>query len=106
MNAVWSHPQKRNALIRFIAACAYSLFLCWACWFIPEPKFSWFCLLVSSFCFACAFGYRAFFFSNDWYRAQEYKEAIWWYNHPRLDRAISVILLLLIAIAIWRTFHK
>jgi hypothetical protein len=59
---------------------------------------------------ACFFGYRAFFFSDDWFRAKEARRADWWDNHPRLRKTMDVlgylIVVLLILNLIRRTYLK
>ncbi|HXT38841.1 MAG TPA: hypothetical protein VN887_02340 [Candidatus Angelobacter sp.] len=94
----------------FGVACLYVLMTVWLCWFIPDFKIFFAICLVLSAVVACFLGYRAFFFSDDWYRAKEDERADWWYRHPRL-RIVSTAFYwlsysLVFAYFIWRGFFR
>ena len=74
----------------------------------PEIKlglvFMPFCILA-----AMASGYRAFYFSDDWYRAQEHKEQAWYLRHPRLAmtlNAAAIIWMIWLVVHTFRNFVR
>jgi hypothetical protein len=95
---IWNYRGKRRTLAWFVLCClgalAYGIIFC--LW--PEPpsfKVSfWFPISMTALgiILACFFGYRAFFFSDDWFRMKEEREARWWNEHPRLSFACSVLI--------------
>jgi len=103
----WSHPRKRAALVQFVGFSLVFALSLWLCFFFPvRNSLLLFVVMALSLCVAAFSGYRAFFFSDDWFRAQEEKESLWWYEHPRLRKGLWVMLLLLIAYLYWKQFFR
>jgi hypothetical protein len=113
---IWNYKGRKVTLARFVLCClaglAYAIiFLTW-----PEkPSLNstfWFPVLMVVGCvlLACFFGYRAFFFSDDWFRAKEAQRADWWDGHPRLRTANNILGLVayfsIITYLLWQTYRK
>ena len=113
---IWDYKGRKVALARFVLCClvglAYAIiFLTWR----EKPSLNltfWFPILMVVICvlFSCFFGYRAFFFSDDWFRAKEDSRADWWDKRPRLRVAALVfnwlIILAVFVYLTWRSFFR
>jgi hypothetical protein len=110
---IWNYRGRKVAFAHFVICCLAALSYGWILWrFHNVGGGNAFALSVicASLIFACFFGYRAFFFSNDWFRAEEARRADWWDKHQRLrftySATGSVVYFLVIAYLLWKTFWK
>jgi hypothetical protein len=113
---IWNYQGRRLALARFILFCLAAV--AFAVIFLMRPESPSLSILflfpllmiLGGGVIACFFGYRAFFFSDDWFRAKDARQADWWDNHPRFNLFASVTVwscwTIVIVYQIWRIFHK
>ena len=82
------HPGKKDVMFGFVMTCVVTAFFAYATIRKPDILFAGF--LVASSITALLLAYRVFAFSDDWYRAQERKEQLWYAKHPRLTVWLTV----------------
>ena len=82
------HPRRKDMLFVFGVVCL--MVFVFAVATIRMPHFFFALFLVLFFISALLLGYRVFAYSDDWFRAQEYREAAWYARHPRLMVCVAV----------------
>jgi len=83
------HTRKKEALFGFILSCVLSVVFAVVAILSPNVMFVGF--LVASVAITLFGAYRVFAFSDDWYRAREEKEQLWYARHPHLTALLVVL---------------
>jgi amino acid transporter len=83
------HTRKKETLIAFILLCVLSVAFAVAT--LLRPNVAFISFLVASVAGALFGAYRVFAFSDDWYRAREEKEQLWYERHPHLTALLVVL---------------
>lgn len=93
------HAGKKEALFGFILMCVLSVALAVVTFLEPNV---WFISVLVASVAATLFGaYRVFAFSDDWYRAREEKEQLWYARHPHLT---ALLVILAAGGVLWQVF--
>jgi hypothetical protein len=105
------HPQKKQAMAHFFCFSFMAVIFGWLYWSNQDVSSSWEIVFPALFAtVACNQGYRAFFFSNDWFRSREDQRADFYFKHPRIRIATTVsywlIYLSCSTYLIWRGFFR
>lgn len=82
------HTRKKQAFAGFIISCMLSV--AFGAVTILRPNVVSIGFLVVFLAISCFGGYRVFAFSDDWYRAREEKEHMWYERHPHLTSSLTV----------------
>jgi hypothetical protein len=108
MKTSWNHPEKKRALIWFLVVCFITLDFAFLEFLCPELRTkSDLCYVMGFAAFACFWGYRAFFHSDEWYRAREEKWKFFWNKYPRLEIVTGILFVtVFIVFQIWFTFFR
>jgi amino acid transporter len=93
------HGGKKQTLAAFILSCVLSIAFAIAT--VKSPNFVFAGFLVASVGVAIFGAYRVFAFSDDWYRAREERERLWYARHPKLT---ALLVVLTVGGFLWRLF--
>ncbi|MGA2786142.1 MAG: hypothetical protein ABSF60_01315 [Verrucomicrobiota bacterium] len=97
---------KSPAWMSFIIVCACFFISLVGCVFDSEARFVWILFMIGSAFIAGYIGYRVVFFSDDWFRMKQEREALWWDKNRILGIIGWVLLFAFVAYKIWRHFGK
>ena len=104
LHTTWNHPAKLQSLLLFGVYCIF--FFCFGSLLVFDPalaKLWWVdCTLVGLALVVGFYGYRALFFSEEWFQARE----AWWQEHRRLRLVKKMAGWLLCAVVVAREIAK
>lgn len=94
------HPERKFAVLVFALSCAFSLALLWFA--ITGPNILTIGISVAFIGVTCFAAYRAFFYSDDWFKKQEERQREWNRRHPLLWILFSIIQIVAFAVVVVR----
>jgi hypothetical protein len=82
------HPLRKESVVWLVLSCLLTLALATAAF--HRPHWLWLVLLGCVLILSMLTAWRVFVTPDDWYRAKEFRQAIWFERHPYFTAVLVV----------------